>query len=99
MKVITSEVKFEKVTKYSKLQQAVAKLFSLSLAHRYTMEAKFKLGPADKLQLQQDIIDNCGNEWYVVSRNPATNEYCAKSGLTVPEQEGSYFLTHVSVIE
>ncbi len=99
MKVINSKVTFKRISKYSKLQLAVAKLFKLPLAHRYIMEAKFKISPMDILHMGQDLIDNCGNEWYVDGRNLATNEYIAKSGQSIHECEGNYFLTHVSVIE
>jgi len=85
MKVLKNTVTFIPITKFSKLQSTVAKLFKLPIAQRYTMEARIKLGELDKLSFGQNVIDNCGNEWSVLTKKPDTNEYLLISGMTIHE--------------
>jgi len=100
MKVLSSKIKFEEVpSKNTKLQSAVAKLFKLKLEKRYVMEAHIRLDFEDKLSINDDLVDNFGKEWYVVSRNKSTNEYFIKSGESIHECNNEYFLTNISVIE
>lgn len=93
MQVINPVVTFIPITKYNKLQLLAAKLFRINPAYRYTMEARLKLGPTDKLGIKQDVLDNFGVSWYVTARHTANNEYMLVSGETIHECDGNYLLT------
>lgn len=99
MKVLKNTVTFIPITKFTKLQSAVAKLFKLPLAQRYTMEARIKLEPNKTITFGQNVIDNCGNEWSVLTKKPDTNEYLLVSGTTIHECDSFYFLTDLELID